>query len=78
MKQVSLLLKKTFISYTVINFDQGINDDISLVKMPPAMRKRGRPKGAGLTVIGLPAKKKGKSANVSKVTSCENVRMGKN
>ena len=35
-------------------------DNISVVKMPPTMRKRGRPKGAGLTVIGLP-KKKGKT-----------------
>ena len=29
------------------------------IKLPPRMRKRGRPKGAALTVIGLP-KKKGK------------------
>ena len=33
--------------------------------MPPAMRKRGRPKGAGLTVIGL-SKKKG---NVPKIVA---------
>lgn len=33
-----------------------IDDNISVVKMPPTttMRKRGRPKCAGLTVIGLP------------------------
>lgn len=35
------------------------NENTSTIKMPPTMRKRGRPKGAGLTVIGLP-KKKGK------------------
>ena len=28
------------------------------IKMPPKQRKRGRPKGAGLTVVGLPNKKK--------------------
>ena len=39
-----------------------IDDNISVVKMPPKMRKRGRPKGAGLTVIGLP-KKKGKTVS---------------
>ena len=39
-----------------------IDDNISVVKMPPTMRKRGRPKGAGLTVIGLP-KKKGKTVS---------------
>lgn len=39
-----------------------VNNDIALVKMPPTMRKRGRPKGAGLTVIGLP-KKKGKASS---------------
>lgn len=33
------------------------NDDLASIKMPPTMRKRGRPKGAGLTVIGLPKKK---------------------
>ena len=39
-----------------------IDDNILVVKMPPTMRKRGRPKGAGLTVIGLP-KKKGKTTS---------------
>ena len=28
------------------------------MKMPPSMRKRGRPKGAGLTVIGTHKKRK--------------------
>ena len=37
-----------------------INDspDLKSIKLPPKIRKRGRPKGAGLTVIGLPKKKK--------------------
>lgn len=29
---------------------------ISCIKMPPKMLKRGRPKGAGLTIIGIPRK----------------------
>jgi hypothetical protein len=37
-------------------------DNITVVKMPPTMRKQGRLKGAGLTVIGLP-KKKGKAVS---------------
>ena len=32
------------------------------ITMPPRMLKRGRPKGAGLTVIGLPKKRKTTSA----------------
>ena len=37
-----------------------INDSLDLksIKLPPKIRKRGRPKGAGLTVIWLPKKKK--------------------
>lgn len=30
----------------------------SRINMPPRMLRRGRPKGADLTVIGLPSKKK--------------------
>ena len=33
------------------------------IKMPPRMKKRGRPKGAELTVIGLPSSKKAKRNN---------------
>lgn len=33
--------------------ERGIDD----IKMPPKMSKKGRPKGAGLTVIGLPKKR---------------------
>ena len=32
--------------------------DLTSIKLPPKIRKRGRPKGAGLTVIGLPRKRK--------------------
>ena len=35
-----------------------IDDNISVVKLSPTMRKRGQPKGAGLTVIGLPKKER--------------------
>lgn len=43
------------------DFQKVCNSDtkvISPVKVPPKVRMRGRPKGAGLTVIGLPRKKK--------------------
>ena len=31
--------------------------DLANIQLPPKVRKRGRPKGAALTVIGLPKKK---------------------
>ena len=34
-----------------------ISVDLSKILLPPKMRKRGRPKGADKTVIGLPKKK---------------------
>ena len=36
-----------------------VNDthDLASIKLPPKNNKRGRPKGAGSTVIGLPRKK---------------------
>uniref|UniRef100_A0A6P7GL34 Uncharacterized protein LOC114343984 isoform X3 n=1 Tax=Diabrotica virgifera virgifera TaxID=50390 RepID=A0A6P7GL34_DIAVI len=34
------------------------NVALSTIKMPVAVKKRGRPKGQGLTAIGLPKKKK--------------------
>ena len=43
-----------------------VEDDVSPfvdVKMPQKMLKRGRPKGAGLTVIGLPKTKKSKTSS---------------
>ena len=33
--------------------------DMSKIQLPPKMRKRGRPKGSGKTVIGLPKKNRG-------------------
>ena len=39
-------------------FIEEIKNTISTPIMPPRMLKRGRPKGAGLTVIGLPKKRK--------------------
>jgi len=32
--------------------------DLKSINLPPKLKKRGRPKGADLTVIGLPRKKK--------------------
>lgn len=32
-------------------------EDLANIQLPPKVRKRGRPKGAALTVIGLPKKK---------------------
>lgn len=32
--------------------------DVSNIKLPPKVKKRGRPKGSELTVIGLPKKRK--------------------
>eukprot|EP00794_Sanderia_malayensis_P004947 gene4947-5595_t len=51
---------KTDILDTVIDSESEkmIKDDINLIKFPLTLQKRGRPKGADLTVIGLPAKKK--------------------
>ena len=34
------------------------------ISVPPILKKRGRPKGHELTVIGLPAKKRKKASDV--------------
>ncbi|KAK6167997.1 hypothetical protein SNE40_021909 [Patella caerulea] len=47
----------------------GFPMDISMVKMPPKQKKRGRPKGAGTTVIGLPLKKTKKSSKAFRMKS---------
>lgn len=39
------------------NIEQGKECDVQILKLPKKMRKRGRPKGSGLTVVGLPKKK---------------------
>ena len=38
--------------------------ELSKIKMPPKMLKRGKPKGAELTVIKLPSSKKSKRNNI--------------
>ncbi len=40
--------------------------DLQILKLPRKMHKRGRPKGAGLTVIGLPSKKARKASTSTK------------
>ena len=60
MVNLSTVQPPTIESHTPLAGIEGNDTDISLVKMPPIMRKRGRLKGTGLTVIGLP-KKKGKT-----------------
>ena len=45
------------LDYHEIN-DSPADVDLKSIKLPPKIRKRGRPKGAGLTVIGLPQKKR--------------------
>ncbi len=42
----------------------------SEIKMPPIIRKRGRPKGHNLTVIGIPKKKKSKTTGDEKKSYC--------
>ena len=43
--------------------DEKRSSGFSQIKMPPKILKRGHPKGAEVTVIGLPRKKKKESPN---------------
>lgn len=46
-----------------------IVDAPSKIKMPPRMLKRGHPKGADLTIIGIPSKRRRKgSKNIKRPT----------
>ena len=51
-----LLIDK--LSSTILFADQSGSNSLHLIKFPSKQLKRGRPKGAGLTVIGIPSKKK--------------------
>ncbi len=46
-----------------------IHIDIGSLKLPPIIKKRGRPKGAEKTVIGLPSRKRFKGDQVRKPVS---------
>ena len=43
--------------------------DVGSLKLPPVIKKRGRPKGAEKTVIGLPSRKRFKGDQVRKPVS---------
>ena len=45
-----------------------ITNVFTAIQIPPAMCKRGRPKGHAVTVIGLPAKKRTRSSEKVKLT----------
>lgn len=58
-------------------FFTGKSSDLRTVQLPPKLRKRGRPKGAETTVIGLPKAKKVKMGLVpfSKLRAVEKDRV---
>ena len=47
------------------SFDKESKVELSQIKMPPKMLKRGRPKGAELTVLGIPKSKRSKPSKSS-------------
>ena len=51
-----VLIVRSFVNVLIVSDNDAM--DLKSISLPPKLKKRGRPKGADLTVIGLPRKKK--------------------